>query len=521
MDASSAIFGAIFGGGSGSGGGSTTNYNSLNNHPKINNNELIGNKTAAALGLQDKLTFDEVPTANSNNSLTSGAVADALDSKVTVQQGKGLSTNDYSDAEKLKLAGVAAGAEANVIIAIKVNGTTVVPVNREIALNILTETVNNLTNYYTKSQTYTQAEVNALIGNLTSLNMQIVAELPTTDISTTTIYLVQVGSSSTYSQYIYTNNDWALLGSTTVDLNNYYTKSQVDALLAEKQDELTFDTEPTEGSNNPITSGGVAAALADITPEIATLQDPGTVKPDGTTITLDIDGTIHSVSADKIYKGTKAAFQQLAPEVQNSYTIRMFTDDDIEIKIATVQNVGVVKPDGTSITIDQDGTIHSTSAPSFDQEDFVVNNGLVSLASASNVPLTNLTTGKSIYIDTSLSGNPSGITCKKTGKIVELSIDQIVFTDGSSTELKTLDIDTSPANPYYICDGLPAPATGQVWIFVSSFYRNFEPLMFEIKSNGKLELLTDNKLTTTSVTNKATVKQFVPYSGHCVYIAAD
>ena len=153
MDASSAIFGAIFGGGSGSGGGSTTNYNSLNNHPKINNNELIGNKTAAALGLQDKLTFDEVPTANSNNSLTSGAVADALDSKVTVQQGKGLSTNDYSDAEKLKLAGVAAGAEANVIIAIKVNGTTVVPVNREIALNILTETVNNLTNYYTKSQT--------------------------------------------------------------------------------------------------------------------------------------------------------------------------------------------------------------------------------------------------------------------------------------------------------------------------------------------------------------------------------
>ena len=351
--------------------------------------------------------------------------------------------------------------------------------------------------------------------------MQIVAELPTTDISTTTIYLVQVGSSSTYSQYIYTNNDWALLGSTTVDLNNYYTKSQVDALLAEKQDELTFDTEPTEGSNNPITSGGVAAALADITPEIATLQDPGTVKPDGTTITLDIDGTIHSVSADKIYKGTKAAFQQLAPEVQNSYTIRMFTDDDIEIKIATVQNVGVVKPDGTSITIDQDGTIHSTSAPSFDQEDFVVNNGLVSLASASNVPLTNLTTGKSIYIDTSLSGNPSGITCKKTGKIVELSIDQIVFTDGSSTELKTLDIDTSPANPYYICDGLPAPATGQVWIFVSSFYRNFEPLMFEIKSNGKLELLTDNKLTTTSVTNKATVKQFVPYSGHCVYIAAD
>lgn len=35
-------------------------------------------------------------------------------SKVDKEQGKGLSTNDYTDAEKTKLAGVAAGAEVNV-----------------------------------------------------------------------------------------------------------------------------------------------------------------------------------------------------------------------------------------------------------------------------------------------------------------------------------------------------------------------------------------------------------------------
>lgn len=31
-----------------------------------------------------------------------------------------------------------------------------------------------------------------------------------------------------------------------------------------KQDALTFDTTPTEGSNNPVTSGGVAKAIGDI-----------------------------------------------------------------------------------------------------------------------------------------------------------------------------------------------------------------------------------------------------------------
>ena len=45
---------------------------------------------------------------------------------------------------------------------------------------------------------------------------------------------------------------------------NYYTKSQVDALRAQKQDTLTFDTTPTSGSTNPVTSGGLYSVLGDI-----------------------------------------------------------------------------------------------------------------------------------------------------------------------------------------------------------------------------------------------------------------
>jgi len=38
---------------------------------------------------------------------------------------------------------------------------------------------------------------------------------------------------------------------------NAYTKTETDDLLDEKQEALTFDTQPTEGSTNPVTSGGV------------------------------------------------------------------------------------------------------------------------------------------------------------------------------------------------------------------------------------------------------------------------
>lgn len=57
----------------GSGGGGTTNYNNLSNQPQINNNTLIGNKSASDLGL------------------------------VAAEEGKGLSKNDYTDADKAKV----------------------------------------------------------------------------------------------------------------------------------------------------------------------------------------------------------------------------------------------------------------------------------------------------------------------------------------------------------------------------------------------------------------------------------
>ena len=106
----------------------------------------------------------------------------------------------------------------------------------------ITSAVNDLINYYKKAETYTKAEVNALLASLSSLNLEVVAVLPDHDISTTTIYLVPKdvpGTDDVYDEYVYINNSWEKIGSTAADLSNYYTKAQADALLSGKVDKVT------------------------------------------------------------------------------------------------------------------------------------------------------------------------------------------------------------------------------------------------------------------------------------------
>lgn len=60
--------------------------------------------------MQTSITVDGTVTAGSKNPVSGGAVSTALANKVDKVSGKGLSTNDYTTAEKNKLAGIAEGA---------------------------------------------------------------------------------------------------------------------------------------------------------------------------------------------------------------------------------------------------------------------------------------------------------------------------------------------------------------------------------------------------------------------------
>lgn len=107
----------------------------------------------------------------------------------------------------------------------------------------ITNTVTDLINYYTKN------DVDNLINAIHTLDIQIVTELPTENISHTTIYLKGTETSGTndYEEWIYTvNNSWELIGSTAIDLTGYLKTKDADKGYLQKK------------------TGSEMAALADI-----------------------------------------------------------------------------------------------------------------------------------------------------------------------------------------------------------------------------------------------------------------
>ena len=181
---------------------------------------------------------DSVPTENSTNAVQSGGTYTALNGKVDKVNGKGLSTEDYTTAEKTKLSGIATDAEKNTIVGITVNGDAITPdANRIAALTVLTNTVNNLLNYYNKTETYSKTEVDNLVSAVAGATFVSVNELPTTDIQTNVIYLVpkqdpQTGNiKDEYINLDGTTAGWELIGDTGIDLSDYVTTTALNTAL--------------------------------------------------------------------------------------------------------------------------------------------------------------------------------------------------------------------------------------------------------------------------------------------------
>lgn len=95
----------------------------------------------------------------------------------------------------------------------------------------ITRMVADLENYYTKSETYTQSEINERIGAIPKFSIEVASVLPTENISSTTVYLVTSGEESPnlYDEYIYVNNSWEKLGTQKIDLSSYATLDDLTA----------------------------------------------------------------------------------------------------------------------------------------------------------------------------------------------------------------------------------------------------------------------------------------------------
>lgn len=81
----------------------------------------------------------------------------------------------------------------------------------------------NLENVYFKN------EIDNMISALATLDIRVVDTLPTTEISSKSLYLLKVNgeTNNNYEEYIYTNGVWEMIGTTKVDLSGYATKTEL------------------------------------------------------------------------------------------------------------------------------------------------------------------------------------------------------------------------------------------------------------------------------------------------------
>lgn len=231
----------------GGGGGGTDNYNSLKNLPQINGQTVKGNMSGTTLGLVNMVMGKDLSTndyTNADKAIVDSVTADLAD-KVDKVAGKGLSTNDYTNTDKSIVDGVTSALAGKADV-------SSVPTKTSDLTNdsgFITNLVNNLLNYYLKSETYSKTEVDSLLQAITTLDIQAVAQLPTTDISTTTIYLVpkqSLSSQDVKDEYINldgTTAGWELIGNTQIDLSNYVTTSDLTTALADYVTSEQFNKE--------------------------------------------------------------------------------------------------------------------------------------------------------------------------------------------------------------------------------------------------------------------------------------
>lgn len=158
--------------------------------------------------------------------------------KVDKVTGKGLSSNDYTSNEKTKLAGIASGAQVNVLEGIQKNGTTVTITNKIANISVPTKTsdITNDSGFLTTANVYTKTEIDSkLTGALHYKGTKAtVAQLPSSGNQTGDMWHVTEDG----GEYAWNGTAWEAMGS-EIDLSGYVedsdlgfaTTTEIDALF--------------------------------------------------------------------------------------------------------------------------------------------------------------------------------------------------------------------------------------------------------------------------------------------------
>lgn len=376
--------GSSGGGGGGGGGGDVTGVKG--------NAETVYrvgdvNITSANIGLGN------VDNTSDADKPISTATQTALNNKVDKVTGKGLSTNDFTTAEKTKLAGIEEGAQVNTVTGVKGNAESsyrtgninltkaniglgnvdnTSDANKPIStatqtaldLKVDKETGKGLsTNDFTDTllSKLNGIESGAQVNTVTGVkgNSESTYRTGNINITKANIGLGNVDNTSDTNKPISTATQTALdakvdkvtgMGLSSNDftdallskLNGIESGAQVNtvdsvngqtgAVVLSKSDIGLGNVDNTSDLNKPISTATQSALDGKVnTTDIATTSDLGLVMPDGTSITIDADGTIHSVGGGGGSGGDGDVyyFQNKTVSVASNAEILRITDSSI------------------------------------------------------------------------------------------------------------------------------------------------------------------------------------------------
>ena len=210
----------------------------------------------------ENTTVDAALDNSSENPVQNKAIYTALDGKVDKVNGKGLSTEDFTTAEKTKLAGL-----ENTTVDSALNATSENPVQNKVVKSALdgkaasshshsASEVTDATAYANletaagATQATINSAVNSKIGSLLAIELiTVVANLPTASASTMNkMYLVAESTSATNDNYeIFitvksgNNYDWEKVDTARIDLSGYMQTANFQPAFDEDTGILTID----------------------------------------------------------------------------------------------------------------------------------------------------------------------------------------------------------------------------------------------------------------------------------------
>lgn len=204
----------------------------------VSNTENPHNVTAEQVGLGNvtNVSTTSTITPDSEKNITSGAVYTALENKVDKIDGRGLSEQNFTYAEKTKLAGLENYDDTSIQSRISANENAITTLNGDTSVSGSVD-----------------KKIADAIAGITQIDFKIVSELPSAGLKGT-IYLIRgtgTGTTQQYDEYIWLDNKWEQLGKSTieVDLSDVYSKSEVNALVSVKNDKITI----TDDSSTALT----------------------------------------------------------------------------------------------------------------------------------------------------------------------------------------------------------------------------------------------------------------------------